>query len=73
MEIQQLSRVALAQRWGVSPRTIDRMRADGRLPWIDLTGGRGARPIVRFKLDDILAYEERFRQCPADLGNGVRS
>lgn len=42
------------------------MRMDGRIAWLDLTGGKGSRPIVRFKLDDILSYEERFRQCPAD-------
>ncbi|AFM23711.1 hypothetical protein Desti_0993 [Desulfomonile tiedjei DSM 6799] len=67
MELERYSRVKLAERWGVSPRTIDRMRIDGRLPWLDLSGGKGARPIVRFKLSDILAYEEKFRQAPCDL------
>jgi hypothetical protein len=73
MELQRLSRDQLAERWGISPRTVDRMRMDGRIPWLDLSGGKGNRPLVRFKLDDILAYEERFRQCPADLRKGGRA
>ncbi len=73
METQRLSRNQLAKRWGVSPRTIDRMRMDGRIAWLDLTGGKGARPLVRFRLADIEAYEEKFRQCQTEPGNGGRS
>lgn len=32
----------------VSKRTIDRLRRDGILPWVDLSAGRGKKPVVRF-------------------------
>jgi hypothetical protein len=59
-----LSRKDLASRWTVSVRTIDRLRKDGRLPWVDLSGGAGARPIVRFRLRDVEDYEAHVRQFP---------
>ncbi len=62
-----LSRQGLAGRWGVSVRTVDRLRKDGRLPWVDLSGGAGARPIVRFRLCDVEHYEERVRQFPLKI------
>jgi hypothetical protein len=63
---QHLSREALALRWGTSTRTVDRLRQAGKLPWIDIAGGRGARPLVRFALDDIEAYERSMRQAPGE-------
>lgn len=71
---QLISREKLAQRWGCSTRTVDRLRVNGLLPWTDLVGGRGQRPLVRFRMVDIEAYEERFRQASSDLaaGRGAR-
>lgn len=53
------TRQELAARWKTSVRTIDRRRELGLLPWVDLAGGRGNRPCVRFKLSDIEHYEEK--------------
>ena len=60
-----LKRHDVATRWGVSPRTIDRLRQAGKLPWIDISGRRGERPIVRFALLDVEQYEQRMRQSTA--------
>jgi hypothetical protein len=56
-----LTREAVAARWSVSLRTLDRLRQDGLIPWVDLRRGRGAKPIVRFCLEDIEDYEQRGR------------
>lgn len=56
-----LTREAVATRWCVSLRTIDRRRLDGSLPWVDLNRGRGRKPIVRFMLRDIEDYEQKGR------------
>ncbi len=56
-----LTREAVATRWSVSTRTVDRRRRDGILPWVDLNVGRGGKPIVRFLLKDIEDYEEKGR------------
>lgn len=56
-----LTRQALANRWSVSVRTIDRLRQDGILPWIDLNNGHGAKPMVRFPLKDIEDHEQKAR------------
>ena len=56
-----ITREALATRWSVSVRTIDRRRLDGSLPWVDLNGGRGRKPIDRFLPKDIEDYEEKGR------------
>ena len=61
-----LTRKTLEERWQVSGRTIDRMRASGVLAWFDLSGGRGGKPIVRFKQEDIEAYEMKFRMAPME-------
>jgi hypothetical protein len=60
-----LNRLDLANRWKTSIRTIDRKRKFGLLPWIDLSGGAGKRPIVRFRLEDIEEYEGRAMQKAA--------
>lgn len=59
-----LTRKELAARWRTTPRTIDRRRALGLLPYIDLARGVGKRPQVRFRLKDIEEYERRARLCP---------
>ena len=58
-ESKLFTRQQLADRWETSKRTVDRRRQDGLLPWMDLTAGRGKRPIVRFRLDDVEAAESR--------------
>lgn len=61
-----LTRRELAKRWKTTPRTIDRRRALGLLPWVDLARGMGNRPQVRFRLDDVEEYECRARLCPEE-------
>jgi hypothetical protein len=61
-----LTRNGLAERWKTTPRTIDRRRALGLLPWIDLTQGTGKRPQIRFRLEDVEEYEHRARLCPKE-------
>ncbi len=47
----------LARRWGTSPRTLQRWRAERYGPaFIRIGGG------VRYRLSDILAYEEQHRE-----------
>jgi hypothetical protein len=58
-----LTRRQLAQRWQTTPRTIDRRRMLGLLPWIDLTQGKGGRPQIRFLLEDVQAFEQQARLC----------
>ena len=54
-----LTRSQLAQMWNCSPRKIDRLRKSGQLVWIDLTGGSGSRPQVRFKFEHVIEFENR--------------
>jgi len=61
-----LNRRQLAERWNTTPRTIDRRRALGLLPWVDLARGTGKRPQIRFKLEDILEYERLARLSPGE-------
>jgi hypothetical protein len=56
-----LTREALAARWSVSLRTVDRLRQNGHLPWVDINGGRGRKPLVRFCLADVESYEKTAR------------
>jgi len=65
-----LSREALANRWSTSTRTIDRLRQAGKIPWVDIAAGRGARPIVRFKIQDVEAFERDNRQFPENSKEG---
>jgi hypothetical protein len=59
-----ITRLDLAKRWQTSTRTIDRKRRLGLLPWVDLAGGAGGRPIVRFRLSDIEDYEIKMLKKP---------
>ena len=56
---QLFTRGQVAKRWNYSIRTIDRMRMLGVLPWIDISGGRGKRPTVRFSLNVIQEFENK--------------
>lgn len=60
------SRHDLASRWRCSIRSIDRLRSAGLLPWLDLSGGRKARPIVRFRTSDVNSFEESTRRSTKD-------
>jgi hypothetical protein len=57
---------ALERRWNCSSRKVDRLRKVGLLTWVDLSGGQGRRPMVRFRLEDVLAYEARYLQNPGN-------
>lgn len=65
-----LTRHDLAKRWQTTPRTIDRRRALGLLPWVDLARGKGKRPQIRFRLKDVEEYERRAMMDP--LGEAAR-
>jgi hypothetical protein len=60
--MELLTRFDLARRWNTCTRTIDRKRELGLLPWVDLAGGMGSRPSVRFRLTDVEDYERRMLQ-----------
>ena len=66
-----LTRNELAKRWSTTPRTIDRRRTMGLLPWVDLARGKGKRPQVRFRLEDIEEYERKAMMKPFGGGRGV--
>jgi len=57
-----LSRRDLAVRWGISVKTVDRMRESGQIPWIYFSGRRGIRPVVRFALTDVEVFEAEARR-----------
>jgi hypothetical protein len=64
MDVDQelLTQAALARRWKVSPRTLERWRWLGRGPQYMKVGGQ-----VRYRSADVEAYEaEQLRStCPA--------
>jgi hypothetical protein len=62
--MELLTRSGLAKRWKSSVRTIDRRRQIGLIPWVDLSGGKGSRPVVRFRLSDVEDFEKRVLQNP---------
>ena len=49
----------LATRWSCSTKTIDKLRMQGHVPWLDLSFGTGCRPTVRFRLEDIIKMEKQ--------------
>ena len=57
MTEQFLTQTRLADRWKISPRTLERWRWKGEGPEFVKIGGR-----VVYRLDDIEAYESR-RRC----------
>lgn len=52
MSTRHLSQVELAQRWTISPRTLERWRWTGEGPVFLKLGGR-----VVYRLQDVEAYE----------------
>ena len=46
----------LAERWGISPRTLEARRARGDGPQF-VRIGRGRKALVRYRLSAILEYE----------------
>lgn len=67
---QHLSEKLLARRWGLSHRTLERWRHEGRGPAYLKLGGR-----VVYPLDDIEAYEAarmRVPVAPARTGAEAR-
>lgn len=54
--MQHLTTDQLAKRWGIASNTIRRWRTEGTGPaFVKL--GEGIRSAVRYKLEDIEAYE----------------
>ena len=71
-QMSLLSRHQLAQRWSVSIRTIDKLRASGALPWLDMNLGGKRKPLVRFKLEDVEVCERMMKQATADVWEALR-
>lgn len=64
MTEQFLTQVRLADRWQISPRTLERWRWTGEGPAFLKIGGR-----VVYRLEDVLAYEQvRQRRSTSDRG-----
>jgi predicted site-specific integrase-resolvase len=62
MSIRHMGQAALAERWGVSQRTLERWRWLGFGPRYIKIGGR-----VVYRVDEIEAFEERqTRQSTSD-------
>ena len=61
-----LTRFNVAKRWQCSTRKVDRLRKQGLLAWVDLSQGRGGRPCVRFRLEDVEEYERQGRLYPGE-------
>jgi predicted site-specific integrase-resolvase len=58
MPVRHLNQIELADRWKVSPRTLERWRWLGQGPRFMKLGGR-----VAYRLEDVEAYEiEQLRQ-----------
>ena len=51
-----LSRIEVAELFGVSPSTIDRWRDDRQLPYIKIGKGQGKNKTIRYPLDRILQF-----------------
>jgi predicted site-specific integrase-resolvase len=65
MAEQFLNQALLANRWQISPRTLERWRWTGEGPAFVKIGGR-----VIYRLDDILAFENA-RRCESTV-DGTR-
>ena len=65
MDQELLTQAALARRWKVSPRTLERWRWLGRGPQYMKVGGQ-----VRYRIADVAAYEAaqlRATSIPASI------
>ena len=56
------TRSELAERWACSTKTIDRLKRMGRLAWINISGRRGRRALIRFPLNGIEKFEQTTEQ-----------
>ena len=60
-DVRHLTQSALAQRWQVSPRTLERWRSMGKGPcWLKLCGR------VVYRLADVRSFEEEHLHGPQD-------
>ena len=57
MTVRHLTQIELAQRWRISPRTLERWRWLGQGPRYLKIGGR-----VVYRLEDVEAFEDEKRQ-----------
>jgi predicted site-specific integrase-resolvase len=63
MSACHLNQAQLAERWGVSPRTLERWRWRGQWPRFLKLGGR-----VAYRLSDIELFEQkRLRESTSDV------
>jgi len=63
MEIRHMNQNALAARWAISPRTLERWRWAGEGPLFIKLGGR-----VVYRLKDVEAFEtEQIRQATPNV------
>ena len=57
--VRHLTQDDLAERWRISPRTLERWRCEGRGPdWLRLPGR------VVYRAEDVLAYEDERLRTP---------
>jgi predicted site-specific integrase-resolvase len=69
MIIRHLKQRELADRWNISPRTLERWRWVGEGPQYLKVGGR-----VAYRLEDVEAYERKqLRASTADCGSRALS
>jgi hypothetical protein len=60
----RLTRKQLSARWECSQRTVDRTLRNGELPYLDLRLGRSKKPLIRFRLEDVLEFERQAQVGP---------
>jgi predicted site-specific integrase-resolvase len=66
---EHLTQAALADRWNISPRTLERWRWVGEGPQFIKIGGR-----VVYRLEDVEAYERnQLRASTAESGSRAQS
>ena len=59
--LRRLTQDELADRWRMSPRSLERWRADGFGPeWIKMRGR------VLYRIEDVIAFEQRHLQGGSD-------
>lgn len=59
MTVPLLTDKDVAKRWGCSRKTPGRRWKEGKLPWIDIAGKNAKKPMPRFRLADVISYEEK--------------
>jgi len=63
-----LTQAGLRARWGVSIRTLGRMRSDGSLPFVRLS-----ERVYLYRLEDVEAIEaNRYHAVPTSIGRRRR-